>query len=137
MERFRNLTKLWQTAVGAVDADTNFRPIQSNPSCISQCASSTEYDYCPEDEGRESSEHSNIVPVVIAVGVVVGVLVIGLALYLYRKHQPESRVLRKSKFSSLSQNEAAISLTPTYEDQTEMFVRDRFESISCDPFHDE
>merc|ERR1712032_445591 len=37
MDLFREKTKLWKDATGAIDADTNFRPIQSNPSCIQTC----------------------------------------------------------------------------------------------------
>ena len=37
MDLFRKKTKLWSEATGAIDADSNFRPIQSNPSCVRTC----------------------------------------------------------------------------------------------------
>ena len=36
MDVFRAQTQLW--AAGGVDADSNFRPVQSNPSCVWVCA---------------------------------------------------------------------------------------------------
>merc|ERR1719225_1345540 len=47
MDKFRAKTALWSTAAGYVDATTNFRPVQSNPSCISKCAGDDELEYCP------------------------------------------------------------------------------------------
>ena len=43
MDKFRTETKLWQN--GGIDADRNFRPIQTNPSCIWTCNE----EYCPEE----------------------------------------------------------------------------------------
>merc|ERR1719242_2158126 len=36
MNKFRAKTAEWTTANGQVDATTNFRPVQENPSCVSQ-----------------------------------------------------------------------------------------------------
>ena len=46
MDAFRAKTTLWSVASGYVDADWNFRPIQTNPSCIEIC----DDEYCPADE---------------------------------------------------------------------------------------
>ena len=46
MDIFRAKTLLWTESV---DADTNFRPIQKNPSCISNCwtsGGSEDLEYC-------------------------------------------------------------------------------------------
>merc|ERR1712190_514521 len=48
MDTFREKTAEWTTSGGHVDATTNFRPVQSTPSCISKCASSEELEYFPE-----------------------------------------------------------------------------------------
>ena len=45
MDTFRNATKLWND--GDIDADTNFRPIQTNPSCIWTCAGD-DAEFCPD-----------------------------------------------------------------------------------------
>merc|ERR1719250_96619 len=80
MKQFRNLTALWTHSGGQVDATTNYRPVQSNPSCISQCAATTESDYCPEGAnvgGDESTSDSSSTEVaVIAVIIVVILLVV-------------------------------------------------------------
>merc|ERR1719300_561194 len=34
---------------GEVDATTNFRPVQDNPSCVSRCAGDEDEEYCPSD----------------------------------------------------------------------------------------
>ena len=44
MDVFRNETQKWKTATGAVDADMNFRPIQSNPNCVYTCSTDA---WCP------------------------------------------------------------------------------------------
>ena len=50
MDTFRSATKLWSEATGAIDADSNFRPIQTNPSCIWTCSDpdSVGTEWCPE-----------------------------------------------------------------------------------------
>jgi len=49
MDTFREKTTQWTTASGAVDANLNFRPIQSNPSCVSTCyADESENEWCPD-----------------------------------------------------------------------------------------
>merc|ERR1719461_399165 len=47
MNAFRAKTAEWTYGDSIIDATTNFRPVQSNPSCISQCASSSDLEYCP------------------------------------------------------------------------------------------
>merc|ERR1719251_297423 len=69
MDTFREKTAEWTTSGGHVDATTNFRPVQSNPSCISKCASSEELEYCPEgyelDDDQESKTN-NLAPLWIS-----------------------------------------------------------------------
>jgi len=52
MDAFRAKTALWSVASGSVDADSNFRPIQTNPSCIETC----DDEYCPADEDIDYPE---------------------------------------------------------------------------------
>ena len=49
MDLFRAETLKWSTATGAVDADRNFRPIQTNPSCVWTCGDR----WCPDEDGIE------------------------------------------------------------------------------------
>merc|ERR1719474_1244655 len=50
MEAFRAKTALWTYSGGIVDATTNFRPVQSNPSCITVCSGDDDDEgYCPGD----------------------------------------------------------------------------------------
>merc|ERR1712073_205560 len=72
-------TALWTTSGGYVDATTNFRPIQSNPSCISKCAGDESLEYCPE--GRELAEEEDttsgkLMPLWISLGVLAAILLI-------------------------------------------------------------
>merc|ERR1719499_2165830 len=48
MDAFREKTALWTYSGGIVEATTNFRPIQSNPSCVSKCAGSGDLEWCPD-----------------------------------------------------------------------------------------
>merc|ERR1712190_252082 len=48
MDTFRARTTEWTMSGGVVDATTNFRPVQDNPSCVSRCAG-VDDEYCPED----------------------------------------------------------------------------------------
>jgi len=92
MEQFRNLTALWTHSGGEVDATTNYRPVQSNPSCISQCASSTEYDYCPEGSGAsgdESTSDSSSTAVAVIVVVIVVILLVFVALFVFKEKKKE------------------------------------------------
>merc|ERR1712087_163010 len=56
MDKFRAKTALWTTAAGYVDATTNFRPVQSNPSCISKCAGDDGLEYCPLGSELEEND---------------------------------------------------------------------------------
>ena len=44
MDAFRAKTKVWKTATGQVDSDSNFRPIQANPNCVYSCSDNA---WCP------------------------------------------------------------------------------------------
>ena len=44
MDAFRAKTKVWKTATGQVDSDSNFRPIQTNPNCVYSCSDNA---WCP------------------------------------------------------------------------------------------
>ena len=44
MDAFRARTKQWRMSAGQVDADSNFRPIQSNPNCVYTCSDDA---WCP------------------------------------------------------------------------------------------
>ena len=46
MDLFRQKTKLWQS--GGIDADSNFRPIQTNPNCVRTCSENDAMKWCPE-----------------------------------------------------------------------------------------
>ena len=81
MDAFRAKTALWTTSGGLVDATTNFRPLQSNPSCISKCAGSDDLEYCPdgtqlEEEGLLKS--NRLMPLWISLGVLVAILLVML-----------------------------------------------------------
>merc|ERR1712083_759629 len=81
MDAFRAKTALWTTSGGLVDATTNFRPVQSNPSCISKCAGSDDLEYCPdgtqlEEEGLLNS--NRLMPLWISLGVLVAILLVML-----------------------------------------------------------
>lgn len=82
MNAFRAKTALWSTAEGHVDATSNFRPVQSNPSCISKCAGSSDLEYCPdgtelaEDEGESSL--NQMMALWISLGVLVAILLVVL-----------------------------------------------------------
>ena len=85
MDAFRNKTKEWKTATGAVDADRNFRPIQTNPSCISTCSSFDEdLEYCPEAVVVDDDDDDNsfLLPLWICLGVLGGLLLIGIPIYM-------------------------------------------------------
>ena len=56
MEAFRAKTALWTYSGGIVDATTNFRPLQDNPSCITVCGGDADDEgYCPGDTQYPSS----------------------------------------------------------------------------------
>ena len=82
MDSFRSKTKEWNTATGAVDADRNFRPIQSNPSCISTCSSS-EDEYCPSEASVKEDEGDRFLPLWIVIGLTAGILIIGGLVYFF------------------------------------------------------
>merc|ERR1719334_1366091 len=50
IDTFRARTTEWTMSGGLIDATTNFRPVQDNPSCISQCYNDEDLEYCPGDE---------------------------------------------------------------------------------------
>jgi len=59
MDAFRAKTTEWTTASGAVDANLNFRPIQSNPTCVSTCyVDESENEWCPDTIIRTSESPS-------------------------------------------------------------------------------
>jgi len=86
MDIFREKTALWTYSGGLVDATTNFRPVQSNPSCISKCAGESDLEYCPEGTELETSDETEIdnlkplwislivLAVVLALVILVGVI---------------------------------------------------------------
>jgi len=81
MEKFRARTAEWTCCSGHVDATTNFRPVQSNPSCISKCASSSDLEYCPDGKelsGESEEETTRLMPLWISLGVLVGILLVVL-----------------------------------------------------------
>merc|ERR1719334_1001458 len=49
MDSFRARTAEWTAYDGLVDATTNFRPVQDNPTCVSRCAGDSDEEYCPDD----------------------------------------------------------------------------------------
>ena len=51
MDTFRASTQLW--SAGGVDANSNFRPIQANPSCVRTCAGDDSLSWCPSAESIE------------------------------------------------------------------------------------
>jgi len=139
MERFRNLTALWTYSGGIVDATTNYRPIQSNPSCISQCASSVKgeeyeyFEYCPG--GKKAKKNNEfVIPVAVGVGVAVGLLLVGVAGYILKmylkekKHRRNVQKRKAAKFKKL-QSESATNVLPAVnekedgDEQTELFVK--------------
>merc|ERR1719249_119706 len=57
MDAFRTRTAEWTTANGLIDATTNFRPVQDNPSCVSRCAGDSDEEYCPSDLIEDTAWH--------------------------------------------------------------------------------
>ena len=47
IDTFCAATKEWNPPTN-IDADSNFRPIQTNPSCIWTCAGDDDLKYCPD-----------------------------------------------------------------------------------------
>jgi len=81
MDKFRARTAEWTCCSGVVDATTNFRPVQSNPSCISKCASSSDLEYCPNGKELEEDDDDRtgkLMPLWISLGVLVGILLVVL-----------------------------------------------------------
>merc|ERR1712087_444865 len=92
MDKFREKTALWTTSGGYVDATTNFRPVQSNPSCISKCAGDSELEYCPlgTELEEEDEDSAKLMPLWISLGVLVAILLVLLIVRFARtsKQQP-------------------------------------------------
>merc|ERR1719242_2974223 len=56
MGAFRARTAEWTAYDGLVDATSNYRPVQDNPSCISRCAGDEDEQYCPSELGWHYEE---------------------------------------------------------------------------------
>merc|ERR1719242_1082912 len=56
MGAFRARTAEWTAYDGLVDATSNYRPVQDNPSCISRCAGDEDEEYCPSELGWHYEE---------------------------------------------------------------------------------
>merc|ERR1712176_1496456 len=96
MDTFRARTAEWKMSGGIVDATTNFRPVQSNPSCISKCASSEELEYCPEgyeSDDDQESKTDNLAPLWISLVVLAAILLLILLIRVIRgkKQRPMSK----------------------------------------------
>jgi len=74
MDRFRAKTALW---VVPADATSNFRPIQSNPSCVSKCAGDEAAEYCPGGLplGDDELNAGRLMPLWITIAAVLSILV--------------------------------------------------------------
>jgi len=59
MDAFRHKTTLWTYSGGAVDATTNFRPIQSNPSCVAICGGD-EAGHCPDAVASSDAQSQSL-----------------------------------------------------------------------------
>jgi len=106
MDKFRAKTALWSTAAGYVDATTNFRPVQSNPSCISKCAGDDELEYCPlgTELEAEDEDTSQLLPLWISLGVLVAILLILLLVRCTRspKQAPMHMDKHKKKMNEMT-----------------------------------
>ena len=107
MDTFREKTAEWTTSGGHVDATTNFRPVQSNPSCISKCASSEELEYCPEGYELDDDQESKtdyLAPLWISLVVVAAIFLFVLLI----------RVIRGKKQRPMSKDEMPKGLEMTH-----------------------
>merc|ERR1712233_196013 len=106
MDKFRAKTALWSTAAGYVDATTNFRPVQSNPSCISKCAGDDELEYCPlgTELEEEDEDTAQLLPLWISLGVLVAILLILLLVRCTRspKQAPMHMDKHKQKMNEMT-----------------------------------
>merc|ERR1712115_410258 len=78
-------TKEWTTSSGRVNADRNFRPVQTNPSCVSKCSVGDDMEWCPVD----TEEEENALWIIL--GVVFGLVLLGILIYLAKNSQARKR----------------------------------------------
>jgi len=111
MDAFRVRTKQWTTASGAVDADINFRPVQSNPSCIASC----DEEFCPETfedlDDDDSSNDGDMSPLWVTLGSLAIIVLIVSVMYwardrrsLSKAHPPSHGNPRMEKVSTVEDN---------------------------------
>jgi len=112
MELFRARTKEWTTSDGFVNADQNFRPVQSNPSCVAKCSAGEDEDveWCPEetddDESVFTEEESQALWIII--GVVVGLVLLAALVYFAKnskeRKERNARVIRDGTQQEMTTN---------------------------------
>jgi len=128
MEKFRAKTALWSTSGGYVDATTNFRPVQSNPSCISKCAGDDSLQFCPEgiELGKdEETTSGKLMPLWISLGVLAAILLIVILVKATRgtKQKPlEKPKPPKTEMTKVPTVESALdhpAVVPQFDDPHE------------------
>ena len=126
MDSFRAKTAEWTAAKRQVDATINYRPIQTNPSCISKCASSEELEYCPGDIAvdAQESESNKLMPLYITLGAMVSIAlaVCMINVDFKRRSQRFAKLVRNTRLQSVTSErkpaKSEMTKVPTTESMT-------------------